>query len=121
MAHEPKNSARNATILLSAFACDPLHGSERYVGWRWAKMLSGRFAKVHVLTREFNREFHPPEQVPDNVEFTYFDLPLGGRRIHIVQGSSSLIMSSGSLQRHGAFAELQLSAIPQLCITSPIM
>lgn len=68
-------------VLLSVFACDPLHGSERYVGWQWLKMLSGIHGKLFVLTREYNREFHPADRIPDNVEFIYFDLPFGGSRI----------------------------------------
>ena len=69
-------------ILLSAFACDPQHGSERYVGWRWLKMLADQFGKVYVLTREFNRPYHMAQSIPENVEFIYFDLPFGGRLIH---------------------------------------
>src|SRR5690606_32469634 len=75
------SGADRTSILLSAFACDPLHGSERQVGWCWMKLLSRQFHRVFVLTREFNRASHPAEAVPANVEFVYFDLPFGGARI----------------------------------------
>ena len=41
-------------ILLSAFACDPVNGSEPYVGWNWALMLANDY-DVHVLTRSHSR------------------------------------------------------------------
>lgn len=38
-------------ILLSAFACDPIFGSDEEVGWQWAKQLSARGLDVTVITR----------------------------------------------------------------------
>jgi len=38
-------------VLLSAFACDPYHGSDEEVGWQWAKQLSARGCDVTVVTR----------------------------------------------------------------------
>ena len=38
-------------ILLSAFACDPYHGSDEEIGWQWARELSARGFDVTVLTR----------------------------------------------------------------------
>lgn len=38
-------------VLLSAFACDPLFGSDEEVGWQWAKELSSRGIDVSVITR----------------------------------------------------------------------
>lgn len=41
----------NKRVLLSAFACDPYHGSDEEVGWQWAKQLSARGYDVTVVTR----------------------------------------------------------------------
>ncbi len=42
-------------VLLSAFACDPVFGSDEEVGWQWAKELSGRGWDVTVITRASHR------------------------------------------------------------------
>jgi glycosyltransferase involved in cell wall biosynthesis len=68
-------------VLLSAFAADPLYGSERYVGWRWLNLLAPICERLVVLTREHNRPFHAGQAMPDNVELIYFDLPLIGTKI----------------------------------------
>lgn len=64
-------------ILISAYACEPLKGSEPGVGWN----LSLALAKKHhvtIVTRLKNKEpienylkVHPV----DNIEFIYYDLP----------------------------------------------
>ena len=41
-------------ILLSAYACEPVKGSEPGVGWNWVRQLS-QFAELWVLTRANNR------------------------------------------------------------------
>jgi glycosyltransferase involved in cell wall biosynthesis len=41
----------NYRVLLSAFACDPVYGSDEEVGWQWAKQLSSRGIDVTVITR----------------------------------------------------------------------
>lgn len=43
-------------MLLSAFACDPRHGSEPGNGWNWATALAGAGCDVVVLVPEHTRE-----------------------------------------------------------------
>ncbi|SER14981.1 Glycosyltransferase involved in cell wall bisynthesis [Amphritea atlantica] len=61
-------------ILLSAFACDPINGSEAYVGWNWLKMYSLSGNDIHVITRRYNKDMIESANYPDNVKFHYFDL-----------------------------------------------
>ena len=61
-------------ILLSAFACDPVTGSEPYVGWNWAMMLASDF-DVHVLTRAYNHPLIETHPNASRLTFHYFDLP----------------------------------------------
>ena len=41
------------TILVSAYACEPLKGSEQGVGWNWVLQLAKK-NNVHVITRANN-------------------------------------------------------------------
>lgn len=41
-------------VLVSAYACEPNHGSEPAVGWNWVTQIA-TFADVTVITRENNR------------------------------------------------------------------
>lgn len=64
-------------VLLSAYACEPVKGSEPGVGWNWVRQLS-RFAEVWVLTRANNRgsiEAALAAQPLPHVHFIYYDLP----------------------------------------------
>jgi glycosyltransferase involved in cell wall biosynthesis len=66
-------------ILLSAFACEPNHGSEPGLGWDWAMFLAQAGHRVVVLTRSQSRP--TIERVmkgadPDaHLRFEYFDVP----------------------------------------------
>lgn len=66
-------------ILLSAFACDPLFGSDEEVGWRWAENLARRGHRVSVITRASHQaviEQHIAETGEcASVNFIYHDLP----------------------------------------------
>lgn len=65
------------TLIVSAYACEPLKGSEPAVGWNWVKEL-GRHNKVHVITRANNQtviEQHLPKELVGNVIFHYYDTP----------------------------------------------
>lgn len=62
-------------ILISAFACAPGVGSEPYVGWNWAIMLS-RTYDVHVITRGGNRSSIENDQLSSGIRFHYCDIPL---------------------------------------------
>lgn len=63
------------TILVSAYSCEPLKGSEPAVGWNWVIELAKR-NMVHVITRSNNRqtiEQYIPKQVENNLFFHYYD------------------------------------------------
>jgi glycosyltransferase involved in cell wall biosynthesis len=66
-------------ILLSAFACDPVFGSDEEVGWQWARELSARRLAVTVLTRASHREAIERHVAATgecaSVRFEYVDLP----------------------------------------------
>lgn len=70
-------------ILVSAYACEPLKGSETAVGWNWVLQLARR-NKVYVITRSNNREVieaHLPAAVAANIRFYYYDCPAAIRRL----------------------------------------
>lgn len=63
------------TILISAYGCEPLKGSESGVGWNWVLQMA-KNNKLHVITRANNRapiEAHLPESLKDNITFYYYD------------------------------------------------
>lgn len=70
-------------ILLSAYACEPNHGSEPGVGWHWAMELAGMGHDVWVLTRKNNRSTIEAElaRMPSipNLHFIHYDLPRWAR------------------------------------------
>ena len=69
-------------IFVSAYACEPDHGSEIGVGWHWVLEMSKRF-ELWVLTRESNRCSIEPwiSSHPDysGIHFIYYDLPRWAR------------------------------------------
>jgi hypothetical protein len=65
-------------ILLSAFACEPNHGSEPGVGWDWAVFLAQAGHHVVVLTRSQSRlaiEKEMQRAAVPRLHFQYFDVP----------------------------------------------
>ena len=71
------------TILVSAYGCEPLKGSEPGVGWNWVLQMAKR-NKLHVVTRANNQkpiEQHLPAEVADNIIFHYYDTPVFIRRL----------------------------------------
>lgn len=65
------------TFIISAYACEPLKGSEPAVGWNWVLQLAQN-NKVHVITRANNQdviENHLPPQIHNNIVFHYYDTP----------------------------------------------
>jgi glycosyltransferase involved in cell wall biosynthesis len=80
-------------VLLSAYACEPVKGSEPGVGWNWALTLAGAGHEVTVLTRENNRAVIASAVEPRefaNLSFVYYDLPRwarwwkkGGRGVYL--------------------------------------
>ena len=64
-------------VLILAYACEPLKGSEPGVGWNLSVELS-KLHKVTVLTRRNNRqviEGYMAEHPMGNIRFVYHDLP----------------------------------------------
>lgn len=65
-------------ILISAYSCDPLKGSEAGGGWGWIENLS-EYNLITVITRGKNKENIENNLVKlrnkENVNFMYFDLP----------------------------------------------
>jgi glycosyltransferase involved in cell wall biosynthesis len=69
------------TLLITAYACEPLKGSEQAVGWNFVLQLA-RYNKVHVITRANNRipiEQHIPVELTNNISFHYYDAPASFR------------------------------------------
>lgn len=67
----------NKTILVSAYSCEPIEGSEAAVGWNIAIQMAKR-NRVHVITRSNLREkieAYYPTEVADNITFHYYDTP----------------------------------------------
>jgi glycosyltransferase involved in cell wall biosynthesis len=68
------------TILASAYAINPFKGSEDGMGWNFVLQIA-RFNKVIAITRKNNRPHiekyiaENPNDLYQNVEFLYFDLP----------------------------------------------
>lgn len=63
------------TLLISAYACEPLKGSEQGVGWNWVLQMA-KHNKLHVITRANNQvpiEENLPEDVAENITFHYYD------------------------------------------------
>lgn len=72
------------TVLVSAYAVNPYHGSEDGMGWNFILQIA-RFHKVIAVTRENTRgdieRYMRENQVPaaDNIHFVYYDLPYWAR------------------------------------------
>ena len=65
------------TILISAYGCEPLKGSEAGVGWNWVLQMA-KHNFLHVITRANNQELieaHLPKDVEKNIVFHYYDTP----------------------------------------------
>jgi glycosyltransferase involved in cell wall biosynthesis len=69
-------------ILVLAYACEPVKGSEPGAGWAWARLLAG-LGEVWVITRENNRTAIeaalPDVAEKDSLHFVYLDLPRWAR------------------------------------------
>lgn len=68
----------NKSILVSAYGCEPLKGSEPGVGWNWVLQLAQQ-NKLYVITRANNKaaiEEYLPTSIRHNITFYYYDTPL---------------------------------------------
>ena len=69
-------------IIVFAYACEPLKGSEPAAGWSWSRILAN-LGEAWIITRANNRQGieeslpHLPER--DNLNFVYVDLPAWAR------------------------------------------
>lgn len=65
------------TILVSAYGCEPLKGSEPGVGWNWVLQMA-KHNRLHVITRANNQEVieaHLPDDLKHQIIFHYYDTP----------------------------------------------
>lgn len=62
-------------ILLSAFQCSPLKGSEPQTGWNWTTELARMGHDVTVLTTSDMRDDINSVSPMSNIDFQYIDLP----------------------------------------------
>lgn len=65
-------------VLLSAYSCHPLQGSESGIGWNWARSIAANGHEVVVMTRTVNRagiEGYLRGHSLARVRFVYHDLP----------------------------------------------
>ncbi len=63
------------SILVSAYACEPLKGSEPAVGWNWVLQMA-KHNRIYVITRANNQQIieeNLPEDVAENISFYYYD------------------------------------------------
>ncbi|MFS4416349.1 glycosyltransferase family 4 protein [Maribacter sp. 2307ULW6-5] len=72
------------TILLSAYACSPIKGSEEGRGWNWAVGLAELGYTVYCMTNFEDREHilaHHQETGLSNLHFVFVNLPFGLDRL----------------------------------------
>jgi len=74
-------------ILLSAYACEPLLGSEPGVGWNWAVQIAKRGHNVWVITRPMHKakidDFllkNENQYLSNRMNFIYYDLSIWKRK-----------------------------------------
>jgi len=66
------------TVLVSAYGCEPMKGSEPGVGWNWVLQMA-KNNYLHVITRANNRELieaHLPVELKGSIVFYYYDTPM---------------------------------------------
>ena len=64
-------------ILVSAYGCEPLKGSEPGIGWNWILQMA-KYNYLHVITRANNKqviEAHLPDDLKHRITFHYYDTP----------------------------------------------
>ena len=67
----------NKNILVSAYGCEPLKGSEPGIGWNWILQMA-KYNYLHVITRANNQhviEAHLPDDLKHRITFHYYDTP----------------------------------------------
>jgi len=61
-------------VLMSAFACSPIRGSEPGVGWNWAREMA-ESNEVWVVTRGSNKSEIEENLNGENIKFIYISIP----------------------------------------------
>lgn len=75
-----ESTVKFKTVLVSAYAVNPYHGSEDGMGWNFINQIA-RFNKVIAVTRENTRPHiekfmkENPSSYYNNITFVYYDLP----------------------------------------------
>jgi len=75
---------KEKTVLVSAYAVNPYHGSEDGMGWNFILQIA-RFNKVIAITRKNTRPHierymkEHPNSCYSNIRFVYYDLPQWAR------------------------------------------
>lgn len=62
-------------LLISAYACEPLKGSEQGVGWNWVIQMA-KYNNLHVITRANNKTLiqeYLPSALEERINFYYYD------------------------------------------------
>jgi glycosyltransferase involved in cell wall biosynthesis len=78
-------------ILISAYACNPTHGSESANGWNWATGLANSGFEVHCITQEVSKSSIIKFDKPASLHFHYVRLPFGLDKIyHLSQATMYL-------------------------------
>lgn len=79
-APQHSNTSILKTVLVSAYAVNPYHGSENGMGWNFVNQIA-RFNKVIAITRVNTRKHIEcymrahPSPAYSNIQFVYYDLP----------------------------------------------
>jgi glycosyltransferase involved in cell wall biosynthesis len=107
--------SRRLRILVFAYACEPVEGSEPGAGWGWARVLAA-LGDAHVMTRSNNRqaiEAHLAE-LPERarLHFHYVDLPAWARfwkrgqrgvRVYYLLWQLAAVREARRVSRHSPF------------------
>lgn len=69
-------------ILVSAFACNPVKGSEEGYGWNWSVGIANHGYEVHCITRIVGKEHIIRENNYPNLYFHFIELPFGLEKLY---------------------------------------
>lgn len=76
-------------VLINAYGCSPLKGSEGGLGWMWVSHLA-KYCKIHVIAEAQSKEdvqsYLPKFKYRDNVQFHFIDIGERARKMCWNQG-----------------------------------
>lgn len=108
MANESNKRKR---VLLSAYACSPIRGSEPGNGWSWATIVAGLGYEVWCFTNvEDRKEIIAAQENADlpNLHFVFVELPLGLDNILLNTDSKKIYFHYLAWQKAAAKTALRL-------------